>query len=127
MARPYGLPKGARLRSKKQIGAVFRQGRFHALGVLRAKTIVSEHEETRFLISVKKAVAHAPGRNRIKRLVREAIRKHRHQLETPHDICFFLTARPPERLAAAVIEEEVQDLLRRLSRKKPESRKALDG
>ena len=125
MAKPYGLPKGVRLRSKKQIGAVFRQGRYHALGVLRAKTFPSGAEESRFLISVKKSAANAPGRNRIKRLVREAVRKYRNRLETPHDICFFLSGKPPGPPTLAAIEEEVQQLFRRLAPEK--AKKACNG
>ncbi len=117
MANPDGLPRGVRLRSKKDINQVFREGRYHALGVLHAKTLPGGQEETRFLISVRKAIGNAPRRNRIKRLVREAIRKHRHELGKPYDICFFLTSRPPSPLPYSIIEAEIQKLIQRLSRK----------
>ncbi len=116
MAKPFGLPKDMLLRSKKDIDAVFRRGRYHALGVLHAKTVPNETDEVRFLISVRKAIGSAPRRNRIKRLVREVIRLHRHELETPHDICFFLTARPPLRVDYTAIESEILKLFARLSR-----------
>ncbi len=117
MARPYGFPKGIRLRSKKEISEVFRRGGYHALGVLHAKTLPTDLQEARFSISVKKAIGNAPRRNRIKRLVREAIRKHRHKLAAPHDICFFLTSRPPAPLSLSVIESEFEKLIQRLARK----------
>lgn len=115
MARPCGLPKGIRLRSKRDIAEVFQKGQYHALGVLHAKTLRTGLEETRFLISVKKAIGNAPRRNRIKRLVRETIRRHRHELAEPHDICFFLTSKPPNPLSLSAIETEFKKLIQRLS------------
>lgn len=115
MAKPYGLPKGARLRSRLDINAVFRRGRYHTLGFLRAKSLPTGRREARFLISVKKAFGNAPLRNRIKRLLREAIRLHRAGLSSSHDICFFFTARPPTPLAFSRVEHEVQNLFHRLS------------
>jgi ribonuclease P protein component len=85
--------------------------------VLHAKTIPTDRDEARFLISVRKAIGNAPKRNRIKRLVREAMRRHRHEISEPHDICFFLTAKPGEPISLATIEKEVQTLFNRLSRK----------
>lgn len=115
MARPCGLPKGIRLRSKREIAEVFQKGNYHALGVLHAKTLRTELEETRFLISVKRAIGNAPSRNRIKRLVRETIRLHRHELAQPHDICFFLTSKPQTSLTLSAIEAEFKKLIKRLS------------
>lgn len=94
---------------------MFRSGRYHALGVLHAKTLRTGLEEARFLISVKKAIGNAPGRNRIKRLVRETIRKHRHELSEPHDICFFLTSRPQAPLSLSLIEAEFDKLIHLLT------------
>ena len=74
MTKPLGFPKEIRLRVKREIESVFRKGRYEALGILHAKSLPTAREEARFLISVKKAVGSAPDRNRIKRLVREAIR-----------------------------------------------------
>ena len=116
MANPDGLPKGVRLHSREDIHQVFRKGRYHALGVLHAKTLSTGQEQTRFLISVKKSLGSAPRRNRIKRLVREAIRNHRKDLTTTYDICFFLTAKPPNPLPYSIIEAEIVDLIKRLSK-----------
>lgn len=116
MARPWGLPKRIRLRAKREIDSVFRKGSYHALGILHAKTIPTGRDETRFLVSVKKAVGNAPKRNRIKRLVREVMRKKRHELGKSHDICFFLTTKPPEPVSLSTIEREIQTLIGRLLR-----------
>lgn len=115
MARPCGLPKSTRLRSKREIAEVFQKGKYHALGVLHAKTLRTDLEQTRFLISVKKAIGNAPRRNRIKRLVRETLRRHRHELTEPHDICFFLTSKPQIPLSLSAIEAEFKKLIHRLS------------
>ena len=115
MAKPHGWPKGTFLRSRKEISAVFRHGRFHALGFLRAKTLPTQRETARFLISVRKAAGNAPRRNRIKRLLREAIRLHQAELQAPHDVCFFLGGQPPEGLGLSHVETEVRELFHRLS------------
>ena len=116
MTKPLGLPKGVRLRAKRDIGNVFGKGRYHALGVLHAKTIPTGRNVTRFQVSVKKAIGNAPKRNRIKRLVREAMRMRRRELGAPHDICFFLTKKPPALITLSAIEKEIETLIDRLSR-----------
>ena len=114
MAKPYGLPKSALLRSEKEISTVFRLGRHHSLGVLQAKVMPAQSGTTRFMVSVRKSVGHAPLRNRVRRLVKEVMRRHRQSLESPHDICFFLTRRP-DAMSFRKLEQEVLELFRRLS------------
>ena len=116
MAKLYGLPKSALLRSEKEISAVFRQGKYHALGMLHAKVAPSSTGMTRFMVSVRRRIGHAPRRNQIRRLVKEVMRRHRQSLDVPHDICFFLTSRP-EALSYDKVEQEVLTLFRRLSAK----------
>jgi len=116
MPKPFGLPKQALLRSKKEISTVFSQGQYHALGTLNAKTIPSQAGETRFLVSVRRSIGNAPYRNRIRRLVKEVMRRHRQNLEIPHDICFFLTRKSPK-ISFISVEREVELLFLRLSRK----------
>ena len=116
MTKPLGFPKEIRLRLKREIESVFRNGRYDVLGILHAKSLPTAREEARFLISVKKAVGSAPHRNRIKRLVREAIRLNRHGLRGPHDICLFLTKEPRRPPEFATIEAEIRKLFDRLSK-----------
>ncbi|MCH9044677.1 MAG: ribonuclease P protein component [SAR324 cluster bacterium] len=115
MSRPGGLPKSSRLRLKKDIGEVFRQGRYHRLGILQAKSLPTGRAESRFMISVRKSVGAAPERNRIKRVLREAVRLNRWRLRTPHDVCLFVTARPHQRVRLSVVERDLQNLFDRLS------------
>jgi len=112
--KPNGFPKRLRLATKADIAAVYRRGRYHRLGRLHAKSLPSERREARFLISVKKSIGTAPERNRIKRLVREAIRRGRQALEQPHDVCVFLTRRPEPPLTLGGVEQEIQALFQRL-------------
>ena len=114
MEKRQGYPKYLRLSGRAAIDTAFRQGRYHRLGVLHAKALPTELETARYLISVKKAIGTAVERNRIKRLVREAIRRHRHQLRRPHDVCLFLTARPGHALTLAEIDKEIVNLFQRL-------------
>ena len=109
------FPKRIRLRGRDEVDRVFREGRYRRLGILHAKTLATDRREARFLISVKKKIGHAPTRNRIKRLVREAVRLNRKQLSRPHDICLFMTRTPPGRLSLSVVEAEIRGLIHHLN------------
>lgn len=114
MSSRFGYPRGLRLRSRKDIDAAFRKGRYHRLGLLHAKSRPATGDTPRFLISVKKKIGTAPERNRIKRVIREAIRLNRHQLTGSYDICLFLTARPKEPPRLATMEPEILRLFEQL-------------
>jgi ribonuclease P protein component len=113
--RPFSFPKRLRLTSKKEITLVFRRGRYHKLGWMQAKSLPNRQRESRFLVSVKKSLGPAPHRNRIKRLVREAIRLNRHRLRSTHDLCVFVTIRPEQPLDLSAVEKEINSLFERLS------------
>ena len=74
MSKGLGFPKSIRLRGKADIDTVFRQGQYHRMGWLQAKTRPNRDGDSRFLISVSRRVGSAPVRNRIRRVVREALR-----------------------------------------------------
>lgn len=112
----FGIPREMRLRSRKDIEAVYRQGQYHHLGMLHAKTLRTEVETPRFLISVKKKIGTAPERNRIRRVVREAIRLNQSHLCASYDICLFLTQRPQPSPRLATVEPEILKLFERLKR-----------
>lgn len=115
--KPHGMPRRWRLTERPAIRAVFAKGRYHRLGLLHAKTLVSGGTETRYLVSVRKSVGNAPERNRLKRLVREGVRLDPPQLPVPHDVCFFLSSRPPKPPTLADIQRDLRQLVRRLSAK----------
>lgn len=104
-----------RLRAKRDIDRIFKQGKYLRLGMLHAKFLVSSAPASRFMISVRKSVGNAPQRNRVKRVVREAIRLNRERLEIPHDICLFLTHRPQQHVRLSIVEEEIRKLFANLN------------
>jgi ribonuclease P protein component len=114
MSKPQGFPKSLRLRARKEIDLVFRRGRYHRLGILQAKTMRTERKGSRFMVSVRKAVGNAPQRNRIKRVVREAIRRNAPALSTSHDICLFMTSVPQQPVGLSTVENEIRTLFDRL-------------
>lgn len=121
MPRPSGYPKSIRLRRKAEIDPVFRRGQYHRLGWLQAKTLPGKGEGSRFMISVSRRAGTAPERNRIRRVIREAIRLNRHCLTRPFDVCFFVTARPPQPVRLADVEPELRRLFTRLACREPAS------
>lgn len=108
--RHQGYPKRIRLCSRIDIDRVFREGHYRRLGNLHSKALATGGVETRFLISVKKKIGKAHERNRIKRLVREAVRLNGHRLRGTYDICLFLVKPPTGNLGLAAIETEIRKL-----------------
>jgi ribonuclease P protein component len=115
MARPFGFPPTLRLRKKSDIDPVFRQGQYHRLGWLQARTRPNGQGASRFMISVSRRAGPAPARNRVKRVVREAVRLNHGGLAAPHDVCLFVTRQPPGRLGLADAERELRRLFDRLA------------
>lgn len=104
-----------RLRAKKEIDRVFKQGAYHRLGMLHAKSLHTSLPASRVMISVRKSVGSAPQRNRVKRVVREALRLNWERLEITHDICLFITHRPKQLVRLSIIEKEIQNLFTTLN------------
>ena len=88
------FPAAVRMRNRREIREVFSSGTYLPLGPLRVRYMATTRQTSRFLISVKKKVGHAPMRNRIKRLLREGLRYRRSRLTESHDICLFVTRTP---------------------------------
>ena len=88
------FPAAVRMRKRREIREVFSIGTYLPLGPLGVRYLVTIRQTSRFLISVKKNVGHAPMRNRIKRLLREGLRYRRSRLTESHDICLFVTRTP---------------------------------
>lgn len=107
-------PKSVRLCAKKDIEEIFRSGRYRRLGILHAKWLPTDRTGARFLVSVKRKVGKAHRRNRIRRLVKEAIRLTRHRLQGAYDICLFLTT-APENPTLSEFEAELGRLFQELS------------
>ena len=83
--------------------------------MLQAKTLASDQSQPRFMVSVRKSIGSAFKRNRIKRVVKEAIRLNQTRLMVPHDVCVFITNRPRHPIQFSVVETEIQRLFDLLS------------
>ena len=117
------FPASVRMRIRSDIREVFSQGSYRPLGPIGAKYIRTSHQESRFLVTVKKAVGHAPFRNRIKRILREGLRHHRDQFSIPHDVCLMVTRTPKFplkfRYVSGLIGQLAEDLNPQPNRVKP--------
>ena len=102
------FPRKIRLNDTHVIREVFDQGAFKSLGSVYAKFKKTEHDSSLFAISVKKKVGNSPLRNRIKRLLREAIRLERSNLKCSFEICFIVTVRPEKELRFQYILDKVK-------------------
>ena len=103
MSKKKTFPKTVRLHNSQSIREVFEQGIYESLGPIAVKHKIVEAECSRFAVSVKKKVGSAPCRNRIKRLLREAIRKEKSRLKCAYDICFFVTSPPKSPLDSSFV------------------------
>ena len=85
MAKRFGFPKSERLKSRKQIDVLFEQGKSFAVFPVRATYQFDLNEEKAGLqagVSVsKRFFKKAVDRNRIKRLLREAYRLQKEDLQ----------------------------------------------
>ena len=88
------FPKKIRINNSLIIREVFKKGEYKSLGQIGVKFRKIELESSLFSITVKKKVGNSPFRNRIKRLLREAVRIERSNLVCSFEICFFVTNLP---------------------------------
>ncbi len=110
------FPRAARILAKHEFDHVFRAGLSAGSKLFRGLVTVSD--SARLGITVpKRAVALAPARNRIKRIVREAFRLRRSQLP---NYGFIVVARGDIAKAdAKAIRSDVEKLFDRLAALKP--------
>ena len=102
------FPKKNRLNNSQIIREVFKQGVYKSLGPIGVKFKKSELESSLFVISVKKKVGNSPCRNRIKRLIREAVRLERSNLDCTFEFCFFVINSPRDKIEYSFVLEEVR-------------------
>lgn len=86
------LPRSHRLRRAADLHRVRRYGRRWRHPLVRMMVVANELEVSRFAVAAGRSVGNAVKRNRAKRLVREAIRRHLPHIPAGYD--FLLAANP---------------------------------
>ena len=114
------FPKAVRLHHSRTIRELFEKGVYQSLGPIGVKYKVAEAELSRFAVSVKKKAGGAPCRNRIKRLLREAIRHERSMLYCSYDICFFVASPPKYPLDLSYVQCQVRRFFNNLNKESSE-------
>ncbi|MCE5187030.1 MAG: ribonuclease P protein component [Planctomycetaceae bacterium] len=87
--------KTQRISSKNDFARILAHGRPARKGNLRLYAAPNELTFPRFGISVSKSCGSAVQRNRLKRLVREVLRTHQHQVAAGYDYILIFSAKKP--------------------------------
>lgn len=85
MVKRFGLPQSERLKSRKQIDRLFAGGKGFSVFPIRVAYVFSKAEESGAKMGVtasKRNFKRATDRNRVKRLLREAYRLQKEDLQT---------------------------------------------
>jgi len=115
MPRPAGkkgmtLPREARLVRRGEFDAVYRAGKRRSSSYFTVFLRANELPQSRFGVSIKKALGGAVERNRIRRRLREIVRCHRKEMLAGWDIVIH----PKSAVANVPFGELTADLLRLL-------------
>ena len=93
------FPRSHRLSGKLAFSAVYDAKMKVSRGPLAAYSLQNDLGHPRLGISISRRVGSAPVRNRIKRLLREAFRLHRHDLPRGYDLVIVVRPHLPMELA----------------------------
>lgn len=104
------FPREARLVRRGEFDAVYRAGRRRSSSHFTVFLRANELPESRFGVSIKKALGGAVVRNRIRRRLREVIRCRRNEIPTGWDIVIH----PKSAVDKAPFAELAEELLRLL-------------
>lgn len=115
----HTLPKSERLHSKKLIDSLFGGGRSKAMSAFPLRLVYMPAGEgaSQLLVSVPKRLLHrANKRNRVKRQIREAYRKHKQIMEGT-GMAIALIWLDGKTWPSEVVEQRVENLLTRAKEK----------
>lgn len=113
--RDYSFQKAYRICKKKEINALFHEGGYNKQGLLQFRFKKNDHKHFRVVISISKKFGHSPLRNRIKRLIREALRQSGYKNQYPIDCAIFVTYPPREELTLLEIKKRIHRFFNQLS------------
>ncbi len=108
-----GFPKSNRLRKRPDFRRVQGQGKRFRTPRLLVMVQPSKGPSSRFGLTVSRKVGNAVTRNRVKRWLREAIRKNHHRVEGCVDVV-FIARREAADAGLSVLSEEVIDVFGRI-------------
>lgn len=104
------FPKHARLRKRPEFLSLSRWGKKiyapHFLIIIKP----NERGEARLGVTVSSKVGNAVVRNRVKRLLRECFRRHRHQIVPNQDV-LIIARKAAVNLSWYEVESEIRDIL----------------
>ncbi|MBI4565302.1 MAG: ribonuclease P protein component [Planctomycetes bacterium] len=106
------LRKTERIRRPDEIDVCYRKGRRAATALLRVHVRPTERSIARLAVSVPGRLGNAVQRNRWKRLVREAFRRHKSAFGPGIDIV-VVPARPPDGVFRPQVEAALLEAVRR--------------
>lgn len=86
MSKQFGLPRGARIRKRRDFDKVYQQGVRLGSFPLRARALRRPQGESRLGIAISARLGPAVVRNGWKRAIREAFRLHRTKLGRSYDL-----------------------------------------
>lgn len=109
------FPVKHRLKSRKTIDRLFKEGRYQSRGFLKFRSLMQTRGYLRVVITVSKRVGNAPDRNRLKRLIREALRLSGYLRSKSFDCALFVTKPLKKEPSLVEIQEMVAYLLSQLT------------
>ena len=108
------LPKAYRLSDHEDIHRVFRLGKKAYGSLFSFATLPNSLDRSRFAVVVSKKISpRAVDRNRIKRLVREALRLRLASLAPGYDIVVMPLKKTPRKLPLSTVAGDIESLLHR--------------
>ncbi|MCP4295898.1 MAG: ribonuclease P protein component [Proteobacteria bacterium] len=90
----FSFSRKHRLSSKRRIDELFQKGEFRTRGYLKFRFLPNDEGCMRIVLTVSKRVGNSPQRNRLKRLVREALRLSGELQKRSLDCGIFITKTP---------------------------------
>jgi len=110
----HGFSGKHRLKSRKSIDLLFQKGRYQSCGFLRFRYLLQTYGYARVVITISKRVGSAPIRNRLKRLIREALRLSNHLQHRSIDCAVFITSPLKKVPSLTEIQEMIEHLFTHL-------------
>ncbi len=117
----FSFSRKHRLSSKRRIDELFQKGEFRTRGYLKFRFLPNDKGCMRIVLTVSKRVGNSPQRNRLKRLVREALRLSGELQKRSLDCGIFITKTPGNPPVLEEIKEYLDWFLSHLPDENPKN------